>query len=160
MTTELTSHWRSLYENKYLGAWNLWNATAKRYTTASVTIESARFESVTMQGGRTSKSLLLRFKGKRTPLIVTKTMGKVLEKMCGKTPAEWIGTEITLYVEQGFKTKDGPADVLRIRNTRAGDATKAALRGESAEPEPQEPERFDESEVVGGAQDREPGEEG
>ncbi len=31
MTTSLTSHWRSLYDNKYLGAWNLFRDG--RYTT-------------------------------------------------------------------------------------------------------------------------------
>lgn len=141
MGTDLTAHWRTLYDNKYLGAWNLWDAKSKRYSTVTVTIDSATYEEIVMMGGRRNRSLLLRFKGKRTPMIVTKTMGKALEKMCGHTPAQWIGATITLYVEQGFKTKDGPADVLRIRNSRAADSLKSQLRGEELEVM-EEPENF------------------
>lgn len=145
MSTELTQHWRSLFENKYLGAWNLW--INGKYTTVTVTIESATRESVTMQGGRKQLELLLHFKGKRTPLILTKKMGKVIGMIYGPIPEGWIGKTITLYVEQGFKTKDGPADVLRIKNTRAGDSLKARLApppeddGPPAEP-PEPPEQF------------------
>ena len=136
MTTPLTSHWRSLYDNKYLGAWNLFRDG--RYTTTTVTIESATFEEVVMQGGRKNRTLLLRFKGKRTPLIVTKTMGKVLQSMFGPTPEGWQGKPITLYVEQGFKTREGAADVLRIRNDKASQSLKDQLH--EADPEP--PEEF------------------
>lgn len=152
--SDLTAHWRALYDNKYMGAWNLWITKANRYGTVTVVIESARYEEVIMQGGRKNKALLLRFRGKRTPLIITKTMGKALERMHGPTPQAWIGKEITIWVEQGFKTKDGPADVLRIKNTRAGDGLKSQLRGEEPPAEAEEPEMFADIEP------REPGQEG
>ena len=153
--TDLTSHWRNLYDNKYMGAWNLWIAKSNRYGNVTVTIESVTFETIVMQGGRKNRALLMRFKGKRTPMIITKTMGKTLEKLHGPTPSQWVGKEITIYVEQGFKTKDGPADVLRIRNTRAGDGLKSQLRGEVDEAAP-EPERF----ASDDGEPREPGMDG
>ena len=134
----LTQHWRSLYDNKYLGAWNLFRDG--RYTTTTVTIESAAFEEVVMQGGRKNRTLVLRFKGKRTPMIVTKTMGKVLAAMCGPTPKSWEGRTIVLYVEQGFKTREGAADVLRIKNDKASQGLKDQLRGEPEDAPP--PEHF------------------
>ena len=141
--TPLTQHWRSLYDNAYLGAWNLWKGD--RYTTTTVTIESTTFEEVTMQRGRKSRSLIMRFKGKRTPLIITKTMGKVLQAMFGPVPEGWRGKTITLYVERDFRTQDGPADVLRIKNERAGQGLKDQLR----EADPGPPEEFGEEEHNG-----------
>jgi hypothetical protein len=127
----LVAHWRSLYENRYLGAWNLY--TRGRYVTANVIIERAVQEQTVMEGGRKSLSLLLYFAGKRTPMIVTKKMGKVIAAMYGPSPAEWIGKPITLYVEQGFPTRDGPSDVLRVRNDKAGASLTKQLRGQQRE---------------------------
>lgn len=141
---DLTAHWRILFENKYMGSWNLWLPARNSYGTVTVIIESAALETVTMDKGRKSRAMILRFKGKRTPLILTKKMGKSIERMYGVVPQGWIGKEITLYVERGFKTSDGPADVLRIKNTRAGDSLKSHLRGEDpATPDvSEEPEMF------------------
>jgi len=122
----LTQHWRSLYTNAYLGAWNLY--VQGRYMTVTVTIERAVQEQTVMEGGRKSLALLVYFAGKRTPLIVTKKMGKVIASMHGPRPMDWIGREITLYVEQGFLTRDGLADVLRVRNDKAGAGMRRALQ--------------------------------
>lgn len=131
--TALTSHWRQLFDNKYLGAWNLWKGDG--YTTTTVTIDRLSSELVTMQGGRKERALLAYFVGKKTPLIITKKMGKALARMHGPIPEGWRGKSITLYVEVGFKTADGPADVLRIKNAKAGQDLKDQLRDE---PEPAE----------------------
>jgi hypothetical protein len=145
VTSPLTQHWRSLFDNKYLGAWNLWSATKKQYVTATVVIDRIVQESVTMQGGRKTVETLIYFRDKRTPLIATKKMVRVLGMMFGPTPAEAMGHTITLYVERGFMTGQGPADVLRIRNDKAGDSLKRELRN-GAPPEDdaplQAPEEF------------------
>ena len=138
--SELTRHWRSLFDNKYLGAWNLY--VNGQYRTAKVTISDVREEEVTMQGGRKSMALLVYFVGKNTPMILTKTMGKVLQSMHGPVPKGWEGKSITLYVERGFKTRDGLADVLRIRNDRAGQGLKDQLRGAPDDGPPEPPEQF------------------
>jgi hypothetical protein len=136
--TDLTQHWRSLYDNNYLGAWNLWDAQKKTYRTVTVTVERMVRESVTMQGGRKEMANLLYFRGKRTPLIVTKKMARVLVGMFGPSPADALGKTITLYVERGFRTKDGPADVLRIRNDKASASLKEQLREEAPMQAPEE----------------------
>jgi hypothetical protein len=144
VTTELTDHWRKSFDNLYLGSWNLW--VGGKYVTAKVTIERVAREMVTMQGGRKSQETLLYFRGKRTPMILTKKMGRNLQSMYGPTPAQWLGKPITLYVECGFKTRDGPADVLRIRNDRAGDALKRQLGGAvDDESPPPAPETFEDA---------------
>lgn len=137
--TDLTQHWRLNFDNKYLGAWNLWVASKKCYTTTTVTIDRSPIEQVTMQGGRKTSERLLYFVGKRTPMILTRKMGKALERMYGPVPADWIGKAITLYVEQGFRTKDGPADVLRIRNDKAGASLAQSVEDDRS---PQAPEEF------------------
>ena len=140
MADELTQHWRLAFDNKFLGAWNLWKGD--RYLTATVTIERVAHETVTMQGGRKEPGTLIYFKGKRVPMILTKTMGKVLQSMHGPVPKGWEGKSITLYVERGFKTRDGLADVLRIRNDRAGQGLKDKLRGAPDDGPPEPPEQF------------------
>jgi hypothetical protein len=152
MTTPLDAHWRSLYQNRFLGCWNLY--VNGRYVTARVTIERITREEVTMEGGRKTIETLLYFRGKRTPLILTRKMGKVLANMYGVTMNGWLNQTITLYVEQGFRTREGKADVLRIRNDRAGEALKRQLAGEDEERAAEPPEVFADGEM------REPGEEG
>ena len=139
VTSPLTQHWRSLFENQYLGAWNLWDGTKKAYRTATVTIDRITRESVTMQGGRKSVETLIHFRGKQTPMIATKKMARVLVQMFGPAAEDSVGKQITLYVDRGFKTKDGPADVLRIRNDAAGRSMKDELR----EAAPVVPEQFE-----------------
>ena len=82
-----------------------------------------------MGGGRKEDVRLLHFKGKRTPMIVSKTMATVLVRMFGPTPKDAEGKQITLYVERGVNTQKGTGDVLRIRNDKAGAGLKAQLRG-------------------------------
>ena len=97
-----------------------------------------------MQGGRKEQATLIYFRGKRTPLILTKKMGKVIAAAHGPMRKDWLGKAITLYVERGFKTKDGPADVLRVRNERAGAQLRDELQETAA---PAEVERFDDGDA-------------
>lgn len=120
--TDLTDHWRKAFDNKFLGAWNLFRNG--QYVTATVTIERITRETVTMQGGRRNQATLVHFAGKKTPMILTKTMGKVIQGMYGPSPKEWIGKSITLYVERGVRVQEGTGDVLRVRNEKAGRGLK------------------------------------
>jgi hypothetical protein len=152
MSHELTQHWRKLYENKYMGAWNLFDDAKHKFRTATVVIESARIENVVGEKGRKSDCLVLRFRGKQTPMILSRKNGNVISSMHGKTPSEWIGKTITLWVEENVRVRGDVGDVLRVRNDKAGAGLKAQL-----EEAPQAPELFgsDEEEPA-----REPGEEG
>jgi hypothetical protein len=140
----LTQHWRLAFENKFVGAWNFWDAKNGQYRSGTFTIREIRDERVVMQGGRKELKRLVFFEGKQIPMIMTRTMGKVIEQMYGPIPKDWIGKSITLYVQRGVRVQDGVGDVLRIRNERGGDGLKRQLRGEP-EPPPEEamaPEEF------------------
>jgi hypothetical protein len=149
--SSLTAHWRTLFENKYLGAWNLF--VNGKYSTVTVTIDRAVQEQTVMEGGRKSLALLLYFAGKRTPMILTKKMGKAISAMHGPSPAGWVGKQITLYVDQGFPTRDGPADVLRIRNTQAGTGLRQRLQQKPPEDDGAPPETPPDLEQFGGDDD-------
>jgi hypothetical protein len=111
----LPRHWRLLYENKYLGAWNLIDPkNADRYIEATVTIESVRIEEVIGEGGRKEDCTILRFRGKRTPMILTKRQGKNLERLHGSDPNAWPGKSVTLWAEER-KVKGEQCRVLAIR---------------------------------------------
>ncbi len=124
---ELTGHWRASFDNKYLGAWNLWDAKAKAFRTVTVTVERIVQETLVKPGGKKEIGWVCYFRGKRTPMILSKTMGRNLQSMYGRTMAEWIGKVITLYVEQDVRVQGGVGDVLRIKNTAAGKGLRARL---------------------------------
>lgn len=156
MTSPLNIHWRKLYENKYLGAWDLWDAKAGRYREVQARIDRVTQEEVVREGGERSSPLLLYLSGKkgpiRTPMIVTKTSGKTLQGMFGPVYTEWVGKTITLYAKQK-RTRDGKADVLTIRGTSRGEQLKDELRGGTVQA-PISEDEFDD------AGEREPGMEG
>lgn len=136
MPNDLNSHWRSAYENKYLGAWNLWKDG--QYKTATVTIERITEEVIVGEKGRKSPATLLHFKGKRTPMILTRKQGKVLDSMFGPVKAGWVGKEITLWVEQRVRVQEGVADVLRIKNNKAAAAMREAIEAPSYDGGPED----------------------
>jgi hypothetical protein len=117
---DLTQHWRSQFDNQYLGAWNLWDAKTGKFRTVTVVIERIEQAQTILQGGAKQMSWLAHFRGKRTPMILSKTMGRTLQAMFGRTMADWIGKEITLWVETDVRVRGGTGDVLRIKNTAAG----------------------------------------
>lgn len=129
----LTGHWRQLYENKYLGAWDLF--IGGRYREVTVTIVDVRQERVVREGGQADPVFLLYLRGQKrdlpAPMIVSKTTGKTLQAMYGEIPAAWKGKSITLYAKQK-RTKEGQAYVLTVRNSRASDALREELRERAA----------------------------
>jgi hypothetical protein len=152
--SDLTSHWRKSYENKYLGAWDLWDG--KRYLELAVTIDRVTRETVVMEGGRKESPILLYLSGRkgpvRTPMILSRTNGTTLEIMFGPDPKGWVQQQITLYVKQAKRVAKGTGNVLTIRSTKRSDA----LRDELAASVPP----VDELELLPPLKERDPGEEG
>jgi len=151
----LTQHWRATFENNYLGAWNLYNAKTGKFATVEVTIDSIKHDTIVKPGGKKEMGWLAYLRGKdgtvrRTPMILSKTMGRTLQGMFGRTMADWIGKTITLWVETDVRVQGGIGDVLRIKNTAAGRGLARKLAPPPEDDEPPaavpEPETFGEEE--------------
>lgn len=118
--SDVTNHWRRAYENKYLGAWDLWDGT--KYREVQAVIERVSMDEVIGEGGRRTTPIQLWLRGKkgqiRTPMIVSKGNGTTLEVMYGPDPHGWIGKEITIYVKIAKRVQKGTGNVLTIRNKK------------------------------------------
>lgn len=114
----LPRHWRLMYDNKWLGAWNLVDPKTGAYLQPIVTIASVTDEEVTGEGGKKTMCRILRFVGKKTPMILTRRQGKSLASVHGEDPNLWKGKQITLWAEQ--------------RNVRGEDCRVLAIKGKSA----------------------------
>lgn len=88
--------WRSMYEGKYLGAWHLVDGQGNKVE-AVVTIERVEASEIVGEGGKKNKKPLIWFRGKSLPMVVGKTVGKVIAAMYGNETRNWEGKRITLY---------------------------------------------------------------
>ena len=88
--------WRSMYEGKYLGAWNLVDADGNKRDCV-VTIARVEASEIVGEGGKKNKKPLIYFQGKALPMVVGKTVGKVIAAMYGNETRSWEGKRITLY---------------------------------------------------------------
>jgi hypothetical protein len=133
----LPRHWRKLYENKYLGCWSLLNDKTGQYMTPEVTIESVLVEEVIGEGGRREECTMLRFVGKRTPMILSRRQGKNIERLYGPDPNLWRGKKVTLWAEER-KVKGELCRVLAIktRSVRSEELKRELAPIESFEEEP------------------------
>lgn len=90
-----------------------------------------------MNDGRKSMCTLLRFRGKRTPMILSKRQGKALEKVAGENPNKWVGVTITLWAE----TRKVKGEMCRVLSIRSKSSRAEELKEQLAAPA--EPEQFD-----------------
>jgi uncharacterized protein YukE len=132
MTDDLTQHWRRSFENKYLGAWDLWDASKSTYREVQATIARVTREEVIGDKGRRSICTMLHLRGSKgpiaTPMIVSKTSGTTLERMFGPIPKGWEGKSIRLYVRTNQNVQRGTGSVLTIRSTRGNDSLREAMQ--------------------------------
>jgi hypothetical protein len=153
--TDLNSHWRNLYDNHFLGSWNLWDKTKSRYVEVRAKITRITDDEVVGEGGRRSKPLQAHLVGAKgpvkVPFILSKKSCTTLQLMTGSPmPKDWVGLEITIYVRRDTRVRAGTGDVLTIRNTKAG----ADLKGELQQR--QEP-AIEPEDMIEPAEMREPG---
>ena len=107
--------YRTLYDGKYLGAWNLVDEQGSKRDVV-VTIESVKAEEVVMEGGVKNRKAVLRFVGKSLPMVACKTNSKTIAAIYGNDTSQWIGKRITLYstvTQVGGQEKD----CIRVRPT-------------------------------------------
>jgi hypothetical protein len=104
------THYRSMFDNDYIGAWDLQGRDVV------VTIAKVEARQLVGEGGRKARKPVLHFRGKKKTLAIGKTNAKVIARMYGPDTANWIGKQITLFpsqTEAGGET----VDCVRVRPT-------------------------------------------
>lgn len=122
----MSDHWRSMFDSKYLGNWDL-----PRDRDCIVEIESVSAGTLTSLGGRTDKKPIVKFVGKEKGLALNKTNAKAIAGMYGDHTREWKGKLIAIYVTT-TSSPEGTVDCIRVR------PTKPSRRRAKAETQPQD----------------------
>tara|TARA_R110002020_G_scaffold101665_3_gene239325 strand:- start:5179 stop:5667 length:489 start_codon:yes stop_codon:yes gene_type:complete len=110
----MKGHWKKQFNYDYLGSYSL---DGKREMVA--TVSELGTEKVVGQSGRKEDCFVVRFKEFNKPMILNRTNSKAIEKVSGSGMVEdWVGTQVTLYVEKGVKAFGDVVDALRIRDKK------------------------------------------
>ncbi len=106
-------HYRQLYDaGKYLASWHL-----PRDKDSNVVIESVEGgELKNLVTKKVSRKPLIKFKGKALTFACNVTNGKLIEKMYGPNPKDWLGKTITLYVGRVRSPEGGMCDGICVRS--------------------------------------------
>ena len=110
----MKGHWKKQFNYEYLGSYSL---EGKREQV--VTITKLSNEVVTGQQGRKEDCFVVYFKEFDKGMILNRTNARAIEKVSGSGLIEdWVGTQVTLYVEKGVKAFGDVVDALRIRDRK------------------------------------------
>lgn len=110
----MQGHWKKQFNYDYLGSYSL---DGKKEVI--VTISKLDTDKVTGQQGRKEDCFVVYFNEFDKPMILNRTNAKAIEKVAGSGLVEnWVGTQVTLYVEQGVKAFGEVVDALRIRDKK------------------------------------------
>lgn len=109
------NHWKSYYNNDYLGAFTLHEVSNK--SDLVVTIKAERKEMVKGEGGREKSSLILEFEELDKPYICNKTNSERIARLTNSpNPSDWVGRKIQLYIETDQKLlKNRTDEALWVR---------------------------------------------
>ncbi len=109
--SENLTHWKSCFDNKYLGAYAL-----EPGKDMVLTIKSAKEEKVIGNAGKEEKRPVLYFYEAVKPMVVNSINGNTLRQLF-KSPflEKWKDQKIQIYVEYGIKAFGSISDGLRVR---------------------------------------------
>lgn len=92
--------YRSLFEGKYMGAWNLIDEQGNRHD-MTLTIAKVEAGKIVGEGGKEAKKPLIHFQAKGDyqplPMVAGKTVAKVIASLYTNETRNWVGKRITLY---------------------------------------------------------------
>jgi len=120
---ERLMHYRSMFDNTYIGAWDI---PAGR--DVAVTIAKVEAGTLTSQRGQDRKPIVY-FKGKTKGMVMNKTNCKAIAGLYGVDTTQWVGKQIAIYsttTQAGGET----VECLRVRPA----APVTANADESPEP--------------------------
>ncbi len=110
----MKGHWKKQFNYEYLGSYSL---DGKKE--AVVTVNRLAQEKVTGQQGRKEDCFVVYFKEFDKGMILNRTNARAIEKVAGSGLIEdWVGVQVTLYVEKGVKAFGDVVDALRIRDKK------------------------------------------
>ena len=88
------SHWRKLFNSKYVGAWDFEGGPV------TLTIKDVRHEEVPDQQGNKEKHPIVYFEKAKKGLVLNRTNAKTIAKLHGKDTDQWPGKQVTLFGTQ------------------------------------------------------------
>ena len=111
--SENKTHWKRTFNYNYLGSYSL-----EENQDLTLTIKQVVKETVTSHGGRQEECTVAYFEEDVKPMILNKTNCKTIEEIYSTPYIEnWIGKQITLYVDPTVKFGKETVEALRIRPT-------------------------------------------
>jgi len=125
-------HYRQMFDNKFIGAWDI-----PKGRDATVTIARVVAQEITSQRGKDRKPVLF-FQGKSKGMVINKTNGKAIARMYGDDTTGWVGKQIAIYAST-TSAQGEEVECLRVRPSapRKGSEPMPADAPEEAEaPEP------------------------
>lgn len=101
--------WRDFFDSDYLASWDIDADTV-------VTFTAFKYEEVTGEKGRKDKCLVAYFKEFDKGMILNVTNSKTISTIHESIyPIDWIGKQITLYVDHNVQMKGETTSGLRVR---------------------------------------------
>lgn len=101
--------WRDYFDSDYLASWDIDTDTV-------VTFTGFKYEEVTGEKGRKDKCLVAYFKEFEKGMILNVTNSKTISTLHDSIyPIDWIGKQITLYVDHNVQMKGETTSGLRVR---------------------------------------------
>lgn len=115
------THWKKKFNYDYLGSYSF----KEGEETKILTIKTIAKEDVVGNGGKKENLLVARFAEPEKPMILNRTNCKAIEKAYGTAFIEdWIGKQVTIFVQTGIKVGAEVTDGLRIRPVAPYDEIK------------------------------------
>jgi hypothetical protein len=102
-------HWKSFFENDYLGSWKFKEGIAQ-----VLTIDKLVSEEVYNPGsGKKEMKPVLSFKGEKLKMVMNVTNSERIEQIHGPYVEKWTGKRIAIYLSE-TKVMGKPVPCLRI----------------------------------------------
>lgn len=140
---------RTMFDARFIGAWDL-----PPNRDVVVTIASVAPETVRNAANKEAKKPVLTFVARTKGLLLNKTNAKTVAAMYGTDTVKWVGRQVALYATTTMMGPDR-VDCVRIRPTIPKPGTK---NSPDAGPTPEEIAAIKAAEMAEAA--REPGQEG
>lgn len=128
------AHWRHLFDNKRVGAWDLEEGDV------AITIDRVnKREEVVGRGGRKDIKPVIYAKDAKKGVVCGITNCKSIERATGASdPDEWVGKRIILYGSTA-QTNDGEVPAVRIRSYPPRENVPDGRLSKQDEPPPPSP---------------------